>query len=88
MKKNPEVKIVKVNYPYGEAKFFVEKKKQFLFFETWHREKEIIGGLGGTFESDKDFPDFISACDHVRNKMNVEVFTYEEETLTINDLVW
>ena len=65
-----------------------KEKKTFLFFETWHREKEIIGGLGGTFESNKDFPNFISACDYVRNKMNVEEFTYEEKTLTLNDLFW
>lgn len=85
---NEDVKIVKVSYPYGNPKYFVEKKKTFLFFETWKREKEIIGGLCGTVESDKEFSNFISACDYVHIEMNVREFLYEEKSLTMNDLVW
>ena len=82
------VKMVKVNYPYGNAKYFIEKEKTFFCLSWWKREKEIIGGLGGTIEADIDFDSFEKAESYIYEKMNVTSFSYEEKTLTMEDLVW
>lgn len=81
------LRIVEVNYEFGSCKFFIEKKKSFLWFITyWKREKMLIESMFGLFETDREFETYNEAEDYVFYKYkNVEL---EEKQVMLQDSMW